>query len=77
MSRTVFSERFKAAFGQSAIEFAKETRLARAAHLLTSSDAPVKAIAQDVGFSSRSHFSRAFKERFGREPARFRADLDD
>lgn len=76
MSRTTFSERFKHAFGVTPGGFVKETRLQRAAKLLRTTDEPVKAIALDVGFSSRSHFSRAFKERFGREPARFRSDLE-
>jgi len=73
MSRSVFSERFHAAFGRSAVDLLRETRLRRAARLLHTTDLPVKAIASKVGFSSRSHFSRAFKELFEQDPKRFRA----
>jgi AraC-like DNA-binding protein len=74
MSRSVFAERFKAAFGRTAIDCLKEIRLRRAAHLLTATDLPVKTIAFRVGFDSRSYFSRAFKDFTGIDPAGFRAN---
>ena len=73
MSRSAFSEHFHAAFGRSAVELLRETRLRLGARLLQTSDLPVKAIASRVGYSSRSHFSRAFKHAYGSDPARFRA----
>lgn len=73
MSRSSFSEAFNAAFGRSAVELVKEVRLERAAKLLKSSDLAVKEVASKVGFSSRSHFSRAFKERYGIDPAGYRS----
>lgn len=73
MSRSSFSEAFNAAFGRSAVELVKEVRLEGAAKLLKSSDLAVKEIASKVGFSSRSHFSRAFKERHGIDPAGYRS----
>ncbi len=74
MSRGVFAERFKAAFGRTAINCLKEIRLRCAAHLLTATDLPVKTIAARVGFDSRSYFSRAFKDFAGTDPARYRAN---
>jgi AraC-like DNA-binding protein len=74
MSRGAFAERFKAAFGRTAIDCLKEIRLRRAAHLLTATDLPVKTIAYRVGFESRSYFSRAFKDFAGIDPAGFRAN---
>ena len=74
MSRGAFAERFKAAFGRTAIDCLKEIRLRRAADLLTSTDLPVKTIASQVGFESRSYFSRAFKAFTGVDPAGFRAN---
>ncbi len=74
MSRGAFAERFKAAFGRTAIDCLKEIRLRRAAHLLTATDLPVKTIAFRVGFESRSYFSRAFKAFAGIDPAGFRAN---
>jgi AraC-like DNA-binding protein len=74
MSRGVFAERFREAFGRTAIDSLREIRLRRAAHLLTATDLPVKTIAHQVGFDSRSYFSRAFKDFVGVDPAGFRAN---
>lgn len=73
MSRSAFSERFGQAFGRSAMELLREVRLERGAELLRTTELGVQAVAQRVGFSSRSHFSRAFRGRFGVDPAGFRA----
>ncbi len=72
MSRTSFAEHFKQTFDRGPIDLLKEVRLRRAASLLTSTDLSIKAISRDIGYRSRSYFSRAFHEQFGRSPARFR-----
>lgn len=77
MSRTAFAEHFARAFGRSAMDFLRETRLRHGARLLRATGLPVKAIASRVGFASRSHFSRAFADHFGAAPADYRAALDD
>lgn len=74
MSRGVFAERFRESFGRTAIDCLKEIRLRRAAHMLASTDLPVKTIAFRVGFDSRSYFSRAFKAFAGIDPAGFRSN---
>ena len=77
MSRSVFAERFRATFGSTPINFLHDVRLRRAAELLRQpEDAPIERVAHRVGFSSRSHFSRAFKEHFGMSPAAFRDRRD-
>ena len=72
MSRSAFAQRFREAFGRSPMDFLRELRLQRAAHLLRTSRRPVKSIAEQVGFDSRSHFSRSFGDYFGIAPAEFR-----
>lgn len=72
MSRSAFSERFGAAFGQSPIDFLKGVRLAQAARMLATTDLPVKRIASAVGYGSRSYFSRAFRSRYDRDPSDYR-----
>jgi AraC family transcriptional regulator, activator of mtrCDE len=57
MSRTTFLERFREAFSQSPIEFLQEFRLKFAAHLLGTTNLPIKSVAVAVGYSSRSYFS--------------------
>ncbi len=73
MSRAAFAERFRKSFGRSPMAFLRELRLCRAARLLAETALPVKSVAGRVGFASRSHFSRAFKARFGTDPAGYRA----
>jgi transcriptional regulator GlxA family with amidase domain len=73
MSRSAFTLRFKGTFGRSARDFLKELRLQRAAHLLQTTRRPIKSIADQVGFESRSHFSRSFTDFFGIAPADFRS----
>ena len=72
MSRSAFTERFAQVFGQSAIEFLTKVRLRLAAHLLTTTDLPVKLVAKSIGYGSRSYFSRAFRAAYGQDPASFR-----
>jgi AraC family transcriptional regulator, activator of mtrCDE len=73
MSRSVFAARFAEVLSQPPIEFLKSVRLARAAHLLTRTDLPVKVVASRVGYASRSSFTRAFVARHGLGPLAFRA----
>jgi AraC family transcriptional regulator len=49
-------------------------RLARALHLLPSYE-DLTALSLDLGFSSHSHFSAAFKAAYGRSPSEFREAL--
>ena len=61
MSRSAFSERFTAAFGLPPMSLVHHMRMQRAARLLRQGGQSVDEVAGRVGFSSRSHFSRAFK----------------
>jgi len=47
-------------------------RVRRAAQLLQVSSIPVDAVADKVGYASRSQFSRVFHEQYGISPADFR-----
>ena len=72
MSRSVFVKRFSEAFRQTPFEFVLKVRLRHAAHLLSVTPLPVKVIARSAGFSSRSHFSRAFSTAYGCDPTSWR-----
>jgi AraC-like DNA-binding protein len=72
MSRSTFSEQFSKALGQSPHVFLRTYRLQSAARLLSCTDKPVESVASQVGFSSRSSFSRAFKSVYGCDPATYR-----
>ncbi len=49
-------------------------RLARALHLLGQYD-DLTALGMDLGFSSHSHFSQAFRQAYGRTPAEFQRSV--
>lgn len=72
MSRTCFNNQFTSTYGVTPMNFVNSVRLDRAAQMLETSSVPIKGIAVDVGYASRSHFSRAFRERFGVDPSSYR-----
>lgn len=72
MSRSAFALRFMITFGQPPLAFLRDLRLHHAARLLENTDLPIQAIAESVGYSSRSYFTRAFRRLYGTDPRRFR-----
>ncbi len=72
MSRSAFAREFARTFKLSPMEFVAKARLHRAAEMLRSTGVPIKVVAASAGFSSRSHFSRAFREAYGADPSQFR-----
>ncbi len=73
MSRSSFCQKFAHAFQVTPMEFVAKTRLHHAAQMLRSTPLPVKVIAVNVGYSSRSQFSRAFRTAYGEDPSTFRS----
>lgn len=54
-----------------------ERKLMHAAHLLASTDMPVKEIAYAVGYGHHSSFVRAFERSFGQSPKDYRSSAQD
>jgi AraC family transcriptional regulator len=63
---------FQQVFHQSPHQFLIDCRLARARHLLTTTDASVTTICGAVGFSSLGSFSSLFRHRHGVAPTAYR-----
>jgi AraC-like DNA-binding protein len=74
MSRSAFAERFAESFGRSPMSFVNHVRMQRATQLLVVENLSIDEVARTVGYSSRSHFSRAFKDHSGLPPKDFRAE---
>ncbi|MCT7149601.1 AraC family transcriptional regulator, partial [Salmonella enterica subsp. enterica serovar Oranienburg] len=62
---------FKQVEGVPLYRYQLQLRLARALDLLGRMD-DLSALAAELGFSSHSHFTHAFRQAFGRSPAEFR-----
>lgn len=72
MSRSAFAREFKAALDLTPMEFVARVRLNHAHRLLLTTGIGVEGVAAAVGFSSRSHFSRLFREHYGTDPSSLR-----
>ncbi|ARP85381.1 AraC family transcriptional regulator [Bordetella genomosp. 9] len=73
MSRATFARQFQDSMGQSAADMLAGIRMARAARLLSEAALSTGAVADAVGYQSEAAFQRAFKQRTGMTPARWRA----
>ncbi len=69
-----FCRIFKKANGVSPHQYVIKARLERAQHLLSQTDTTISQVAELMGFTSQSHFTRAFKQFTGRTPSDFRQD---
>ena len=74
LSRSAFAARFVARVGKPPATYLVHVRLDAATGLLRESSLPVTLIAKNVGYKSEAAFSRAFKNRYGTPPARWRRD---
>jgi AraC family transcriptional regulator len=66
---------FRRVYGISVGEYIREQRLNKAWQMLLGEDLSLGEIAQKTGFVDQAQFSRAFRDRFGSPPSRFRRDV--
>lgn len=64
-------------FGKSFPQLLNERRVADAQRLLMETTAPVKQVAEEVGFNSMATFNRVFRDVTGRTPTEFRAQSNN
>jgi len=73
LSRSALAERFREQTGVTPMQYVRQERLARAAHLLRHGDQQISQIAASVGYASDAAFVRAFSAELGTTPGRWRA----
>ncbi len=71
LSREQCYRKILAISGLSPSALIRSLRLQRAGQLLASQWGPVSQVAYEVGFSNLSHFSKAFREEFGKLPSEY------
>lgn len=74
VSPVYLTQSFRQVEGVPLYRYQVRLRLARALDLLAGGD-ELSAIAQDLGFSSHSHFAAAFQQAYGRTPSQFRRHI--
>ena len=75
-SRAHFLRMFRSATGKSPLRYLQDHRLDMARQQLSSKGPSITEVAQATGFSSHSHLTRLFRERFGVTPSAFRLELN-
>ena len=73
MSRSAFARRFRDLVGKTPLSYLRRLRMIRAAEMVAATTAPLYQIANRVGYSSNSAFSKAFHREMGLSPTRYRA----
>ena len=71
-SPSYFSRKFKLIFGVSFIEYLNDYRLMKSKELLENTELTVGEIAQKVGFSEYTYFSKLFKSKYNKSPSYFK-----
>jgi AraC-like DNA-binding protein len=72
LSQAYFSRRFKQLVGMSWSDYVRTHRLHLASRRLLETGQSISAIAEDLGFSTPSHFGELFHRRFGMTPKDYR-----
>ncbi|MEV7571270.1 AraC family transcriptional regulator [Streptomyces tanashiensis] len=72
LSRAPFARRFALLIGQPPLGYLTWWRMTTAARLLRTSDAPLRAVAAQVGYTSEFAFAHAFKRAHGTAPGTYR-----
>ena len=67
-----FKRRFQQATGMAPLEYVHTLRLEEAKQMLESSDAPIEAIANEVGYEDAGFFVRLFRRQVTLTPAQYR-----
>lgn len=72
MPERSFKRRFQQATGMPPLEYVHTLRIEEAKQMLEASDAPVEAIAQEVGYEDAGFFGRLFRRRVSLTPVQYR-----
>jgi AraC-like DNA-binding protein len=75
MSRTGFSNQFKAMIGDTPLNYITQWRMIQAKELLKASNISVGEISLKVGYQSEAAFNRVFKKRANQTPLKYRQSL--
>tara|TARA_R110002050_G_scaffold289831_2_gene442987 strand:+ start:14229 stop:15260 length:1032 start_codon:yes stop_codon:yes gene_type:complete len=75
LSQAKLQDGFKFLYTRTVTEFIRHVRLELARDLLKTSDLNISQVVYTIGFTSRSYFSKIFKEKFNVSPNEFKAQI--
>jgi AraC-like DNA-binding protein len=75
LSQAKLQDGFKFLYNRTVTEYIRNIRLEAARDLLSNSDLNISQIVYTIGFTSRSYFSKIFREKFGVTPNQFKKKL--
>ncbi|MDC6405233.1 MULTISPECIES: helix-turn-helix transcriptional regulator [Maribacter] len=75
LSQAKLQEGFKLLYTRTVTEYIRHVRLEAARDFLGNSDMNISQVVYSIGFSSRSYFSKIFKNKYGISPSEFQAHV--
>ena len=75
LSQAKLQEAFKLMYGHTVTEYIRNVRLEAARDLISHSDLNISQIVYSIGFSSRSYFSKIFKDKYNISPSKYMKQL--
>ncbi|WP_034041469.1 helix-turn-helix transcriptional regulator [Wocania ichthyoenteri] len=75
LSQAKLQDGFKFLYTRTVTEYIRHVRLESARDLITNTDLNISQIVYTIGFTSRSYFSKIFKEKYGVTPNEFKKQL--
>ncbi len=72
LSRSTFFNKIKSLTGMPPVEFIRDLRLSKAAHLIKTEQFLIKEICYMTGFSDLKYFGKCFKNKYGMTPGNYR-----
>ncbi|GAA3522998.1 hypothetical protein GCM10022393_42170 [Aquimarina addita] len=76
ISAAKLQEGFKYLYGRTVTDYIRNVRLERAEQLIKTTDLNISEVVYSVGFSSRSYFSKIFKEKYSCSPKQYQDKLN-
>lgn len=75
LSEAKLQEGFKFLYAKTVSEYIRHVRLEEARDLMNNSNLNISQIVYSIGFTSRSYFSKIFKEKYGIPPSEFKKQI--
>ena len=75
LSQAKLQDGFKFLYTRTVTEYIRHVRLEASRNLITTTDLNISQIVYSIGFTSRSYFSKIFKEKYGVTPNEFKKQL--